>query len=57
MKTFHVSVAIRGFAGVKVEAKNKEEARQKALAAHFSELEVEQYTIQADLVEKVEEVK
>lgn len=51
-----VSVHVVGFAFVEVEAKSKEEAEEKAMKAHHSELEIQQYTLQQQVVEKVEEV-
>jgi len=57
LKEYSVSVAVVGFATCKVKAKDKVHAGQLALKAHYNDLEIEQYTLRADLVETVKEVK
>jgi hypothetical protein len=55
MKSFTVSVLIEGFASVKVEADSKQQAEQKAMQSHYSEFEVQKYTVQPRVVESVTE--
>lgn len=55
-KKYNVSVHCIGFANVEIEAENEAEASAKAMTAHPFELTIEQYTLQQQVVEKVEEL-
>jgi hypothetical protein len=56
VKTFDVSVYVRAFASITVEAENEEQAKRMALESEGSQLSVQGHTIEVGNIESISEV-